>query len=128
MLTDLLREHEELTQTINAHRPLISQRRRLPHEILQEIFIRCLPANKDPIISIYKIHLTQICKEGPLRGRCRDYGRQVLIERPSSRGVSNSLSGIFMEIGDCPILLFEIRQEAEEYCEHLIDAILPFSA
>ncbi|KAJ7082237.1 hypothetical protein B0H15DRAFT_785874 [Mycena belliarum] len=45
MLKGLLTERDQTHHALEAHRALLSPIRRIPHEVLCEIFIRCLPKN-----------------------------------------------------------------------------------
>ena len=61
--TKIRTEQSALLLFISKHRALISQIRKLPIDILQEIFIACLPAAHNPVMSRWEppILLTQIC-------------------------------------------------------------------
>ena len=61
--TQLRNEHSSLLLFISKHRALISLIRKLPINILQEIFIACLPAAHNAVMSRWEppILLTQIC-------------------------------------------------------------------
>jgi hypothetical protein len=58
-----LRNEQSALLSISKHRVLISPIRKLPLEILQEIFIACLPSANNPVMSSLEppILLTQIC-------------------------------------------------------------------
>jgi hypothetical protein len=62
-LQELTNEHSALLLFISKHRGLISLIRKLPIDILQEIFIACLPTAHNPVMSRWEppILLTQIC-------------------------------------------------------------------
>ncbi|KAF8968486.1 hypothetical protein BDZ97DRAFT_1915951 [Flammula alnicola] len=63
LLEDLSNRHEALSHEIENHRALMSPIRRLPVDVIQEIFAHCLPMEHNPIISRHEcpILLTQIC-------------------------------------------------------------------
>ncbi|KAJ6594646.1 hypothetical protein B0H19DRAFT_908650, partial [Mycena capillaripes] len=59
----LAEERESLGAYVEAHRALISPVRRLPLDIIQEIFLACLPTHRNCVMSAYKapILLGRIC-------------------------------------------------------------------
>ncbi len=59
----LTEQHTELESEISRHHALMAPIRRLPVDIIQEIFVRCLPTLHDAIISTREcpILLTRIC-------------------------------------------------------------------
>ncbi|KJA16742.1 hypothetical protein HYPSUDRAFT_47001 [Hypholoma sublateritium FD-334 SS-4] len=59
----LTEQHTELSCEISRHQALMAPIRRLPVDIIQEIFVRCLPTAHDAIISPREcpILLTRIC-------------------------------------------------------------------
>lgn len=61
--TQIRTEQSALLLFISKHRALISLIRKLPVDILQEIFIACLPSAHNPVMSKWEppILLTQIC-------------------------------------------------------------------
>ena len=61
--TQIRNEQSSLLLFISKHRALISLIRKLPIDILQEIFIACLPTNHNPVMSRWEppILLTQVC-------------------------------------------------------------------
>ena len=62
-LEKLSNEQSVLLLFVSKHRALISPIRKLPIEILQEIFIACLPTAHNPVMSRWEspILLTQVC-------------------------------------------------------------------
>jgi len=62
---ELENQHKQLVDDMDAHRKLLSLPRRnlLPTDVLQEIFLSCLPINHDSIITKKEapILLTQVC-------------------------------------------------------------------
>ena len=62
---ELENRHKQLADDMDAHRKLLSLPRRnlLPTDVLQEIFLSCLPVNHDSIITKKEapILLTQVC-------------------------------------------------------------------
>ena len=110
--------------------------RRKSHEIPEEIFIRCLPANKFPTSSAYDAPplLTQICKER----RDFDYVNGHL-DVPDRMAVTTIIRVVFQirsarQLGHYAqrmankmfreMSLSEVVDEG--YCEHLIDTFVPF--
>ncbi|KAJ7107751.1 hypothetical protein C8R44DRAFT_680533, partial [Mycena epipterygia] len=47
LITQLSAQREQLQAYVNAHKALISYARRMPHDIVQEIFLACLPDDAD---------------------------------------------------------------------------------
>ncbi|TFK37453.1 hypothetical protein BDQ12DRAFT_713533 [Crucibulum laeve] len=62
-LEEITRKRDSLRESVESHRALASPARRLPSDIIQEIFLRCLPSKSDAIISSKEAptKLTQIC-------------------------------------------------------------------
>ncbi|KAF8172441.1 hypothetical protein BJ912DRAFT_932397 [Pholiota molesta] len=60
---NLRREREELLQRIDKYRTLISPVRRLPPDVLREIYIACLPDDRNPTMSSDEapVVLTRVC-------------------------------------------------------------------
>ncbi len=60
---DLVEQHLALSREIDAHRALIAPIRRVPTDILREIFLHCLPTKHNAVISSSEcpILLTRIC-------------------------------------------------------------------
>ncbi|KAJ7871021.1 hypothetical protein B0H13DRAFT_2350154 [Mycena leptocephala] len=65
ILNSLIRERDRLEQSIDSHRALVSGARRLPYDILQEIFTACLPSNRYPTMSKTEspLLISHICHE-----------------------------------------------------------------
>ncbi|KDR83117.1 hypothetical protein GALMADRAFT_870860 [Galerina marginata CBS 339.88] len=63
-LEDLEDECDALQQLIRKYKPLLSPIRRLPTDIIHEIFYRCLPTHRNAIMSITEapLLLTRICQ------------------------------------------------------------------
>jgi hypothetical protein len=63
-IDDLLQQQKRLKAFISAHEALTSPVRRLPREILQEIFLHCLPSDHLPILCRREapLVLTRICR------------------------------------------------------------------
>ncbi|KAF9006977.1 hypothetical protein BDQ17DRAFT_1351187 [Cyathus striatus] len=63
VLDKLSLEREQLDNDVNAHRALLAPARRLPHDILREIFIRCLPEGRNATMSVTEapILLGRVC-------------------------------------------------------------------
>ncbi|KAJ7512688.1 hypothetical protein B0H11DRAFT_2267764 [Mycena galericulata] len=51
MLDDLMRKHAALNEFVTAHLALLSPIRRLPLDIMQEIFVACLPAAQNSMMA-----------------------------------------------------------------------------
>ncbi|TFK42087.1 hypothetical protein BDQ12DRAFT_645559 [Crucibulum laeve] len=74
LLNDLLLKRDTLQETLKAHEALISIPRRLPQDILQEIFLRCLPTDTNAVMN---------CKEAPLLlGRICSNWRTIVYATP----------------------------------------------
>ncbi|TFK42137.1 hypothetical protein BDQ12DRAFT_353869 [Crucibulum laeve] len=74
LLNDLLLKHDALQGTLKAHEALISIPRRLPLDILQEIFLHCLPTDRNAVMD---------CKDAPLLlGRVRSNWRTTVYATP----------------------------------------------
>ncbi|TFK42086.1 hypothetical protein BDQ12DRAFT_352931 [Crucibulum laeve] len=74
LLNDLLLNRDTLQETLKAHEALISIPRRLPQDILQEIFLRCLPTDTNAVMN---------CKEAPLLlGRICSNWRTIVYATP----------------------------------------------
>ncbi|TFK37592.1 hypothetical protein BDQ12DRAFT_684941 [Crucibulum laeve] len=63
LLDKLSHERDTLTESISAHRALLSPARRLPEDVLREIFLHCLPTTHNSVMSEYAapLILGQIC-------------------------------------------------------------------
>ncbi|TEB18500.1 hypothetical protein FA13DRAFT_1648645, partial [Coprinellus micaceus] len=63
-LQALLEKIDATRSSINVHRTIISLSRRIPDDVLREIFIQCLPQNHDATLcpSDPPILLTNICQ------------------------------------------------------------------
>ncbi|TFK42140.1 hypothetical protein BDQ12DRAFT_645626 [Crucibulum laeve] len=74
LLNDLLLKRDALQRMLKAHEALISIPRRLPRDILQEIFLHCLPTDRNAVMS---------CKEAPLLlGRICSNWRTIVYATP----------------------------------------------
>ncbi|KAJ7253489.1 hypothetical protein C8J57DRAFT_1659532 [Mycena rebaudengoi] len=64
LLDDLRRERDDLTEFIDAHLALVSPARRLPDDVVREIFVASLPANRNCAISVKEspLLLCRICQ------------------------------------------------------------------
>ncbi|RXW20446.1 hypothetical protein EST38_g5400 [Candolleomyces aberdarensis] len=64
VLDALLAKQRKLSGQIEAHQALIHPMRRLPKELLQEVFLHCLPSEHLPVMSASEapILLTRICR------------------------------------------------------------------
>jgi hypothetical protein len=63
LIKDLSSQRDEAIAYIDAHKALISLARRLPHDIVQEIFLACLPMHRNAVMSAREapLVLTRIC-------------------------------------------------------------------
>ncbi|KAF9444247.1 hypothetical protein P691DRAFT_807686 [Macrolepiota fuliginosa MF-IS2] len=73
-LGKLLQEKEDLNEQLKAHKALLSPARRLPPDVVQKIFLHCLPMDRNPVMS---------CKEAPvLLGRICSQWRDIALATP----------------------------------------------
>ncbi|KAJ6517969.1 hypothetical protein C8R47DRAFT_1773 [Mycena vitilis] len=63
VLLDLADQSEQLRESIDAHQALVSLARRLPEDVLREIFLACLPWSGNPVMSSREapLLLGQVC-------------------------------------------------------------------
>ncbi|KAJ7055819.1 hypothetical protein C8F01DRAFT_1234314 [Mycena amicta] len=63
VIRQLTEERDKLAAEVAAHEALISPMRRMPNEILQEIFVACLPSDRNPAMSASEapVLLGRIC-------------------------------------------------------------------
>ncbi|KAJ7167261.1 hypothetical protein C8R43DRAFT_1232223 [Mycena crocata] len=63
LIKDLSAQRDNLAEYISAHTALISPVRHLPRDIMQEIFIACLPVHRNAVMSAQEtpVLLTRIC-------------------------------------------------------------------
>ncbi|KAJ7253548.1 hypothetical protein C8J57DRAFT_1722435 [Mycena rebaudengoi] len=64
LLEDLTRKRDDLAEFIDAHLALVSPARRLPDDVVREIFVASLPANRNCAISFQEspLLLCTICQ------------------------------------------------------------------
>lgn len=73
-LEKLLKEKEDLNDQLKAHKALLSPARRLPPDVVQNIFLHCLPTDRNPVMS---------SKEAPiLLGRICSHWRDIALATP----------------------------------------------
>lgn len=73
-LDKLLKEREDLNEQLKAHKALLSPARRLPPDVVQKIFLHCLPTDRNPVMS---------SKEAPvLLGRICSQWRDIALATP----------------------------------------------
>ncbi|KIK60968.1 hypothetical protein GYMLUDRAFT_139428, partial [Collybiopsis luxurians FD-317 M1] len=72
---NLLIEKQKIEKFIDAHRALMSPIRRMPVEILAEIFVHCLPT--DPVYAVRDVYQAPLL----LITICREW-RQVALDNP----------------------------------------------
>jgi hypothetical protein len=63
VLTDLADQSERLRESIDAHQALVSMPRRLPEDVVREIFLACLASSGNPVMSSGEapLLLGQVC-------------------------------------------------------------------
>ncbi|KAJ7762558.1 hypothetical protein B0H16DRAFT_1368759 [Mycena metata] len=63
VMDDLKQERDGVSSYVDAHEALISPVRRLPHDIIQEIFVACLPTHRNCVMSAVEapVLLGRIC-------------------------------------------------------------------
>ncbi|KAF8195204.1 hypothetical protein K438DRAFT_1719405, partial [Mycena galopus ATCC 62051] len=59
----LMTQSEALHEAIDAHQALVSLLRRLPEDVIREIFIACLPSSGNPVMNSQEapLLLTHVC-------------------------------------------------------------------
>ncbi|KAF9462685.1 hypothetical protein BDZ94DRAFT_1260505 [Collybia nuda] len=74
-IDELTAKRQRLDEFITPHQALLSPIRRIPQEVLQEIFLRCLPTNHNSVMS---------CREAPLLlGRVCSLWRSLSMTMPA---------------------------------------------
>ncbi|KAJ7752379.1 hypothetical protein B0H16DRAFT_1257575, partial [Mycena metata] len=68
-------QRDELMEYINLHTALISPVQRLPQDILQEIFLACLPTDRNTVMSVSEAPL--------LLGRICSGWRDIVLATPA---------------------------------------------
>ncbi|TFK42143.1 hypothetical protein BDQ12DRAFT_732860 [Crucibulum laeve] len=111
ILNDLFLKRNTLQETINAHRALISKPRTLPHDVLQEIFVHCLPTSLNAAMNAKEapILLGRICSTW----RTSAYSTPQLwatlhIPMPGDRDLSTTLLHERMSTTACDMLFERI--------------------
>ncbi|KAJ7141717.1 hypothetical protein C8R43DRAFT_1017064 [Mycena crocata] len=63
LIRDLSAQREKLVEYISAHEALISPMRRLPQDVVQEIFVACLPTHRNAVMSAREapLLLARVC-------------------------------------------------------------------
>ncbi|KAF5393488.1 hypothetical protein D9757_000469 [Collybiopsis confluens] len=91
VIENLAKERTTVHRYIRSHKALLSSMRRLPAEVLTEIFLHCLPADRNPVRST---------REAPLllTGVCRRW-REVALHSPS---LWNSIHIFIPEVSNLP--------------------------
>jgi hypothetical protein len=145
----LSRERDELFKFVQAHRALLSGARRLPSELLQEIFLYCLPTDRNAVMSSDEapVLLGRVCKlwkdislstpqlwsslhvPTPASSFLTKHGREKLLQRERTVSAWLELSG------SCPLSISfsseygTIEREDEEAfaATHLLWTIMNFS-
>ena len=92
MIDDLRRERQVFATFVDAHRALLSGTRRLPQELLQEIFTYCLPSNRT--------ERSSTTSEAPmLLGRICSSWRRIVMSTPQL------WSSIHVDVSEPPSLV-----------------------
>ncbi|KAF7355610.1 F-box domain-containing protein [Mycena sanguinolenta] len=76
-LRELSAQREQLQSYVDSHRALISSPRRLPPEIVREIFIACLPTRRNPAMSPQEVPLL-LCRQR-MEVHCTFYAETVVL-------------------------------------------------
>jgi F-box-like len=150
ILDDLSQERDELSRFVQDHRALLSGARRLPQDIVLEIFLHCLPNDRNAVMSSDEapVLLGRICRSWrqislstprlwsslhipiPDPSFLIRHGREKLFQRGAVVKAWLELSG------SCPLSLSVISdsrvdaREDEETCfaaKHLLYTIVEFS-
>ncbi|KAK7038879.1 hypothetical protein VNI00_010511 [Paramarasmius palmivorus] len=104
-ITQLEARRKELKEFINHHRALLSSARRIPREVLEQIFIHCLPTDYFPLCSASEPPLifTTICRKW----------REIAISTPHLwKAIHISLPPAFRpEMNDILTPIIEQRQQ-----------------
>ncbi|KAJ7153805.1 hypothetical protein C8R46DRAFT_1006468 [Mycena filopes] len=63
VLSDLTDQSHRLSESIDAHQAIVSLSRRLPEDVIREIFLACLPSRGNPVMSAREapMLLVQVC-------------------------------------------------------------------
>ncbi|KAJ7151810.1 hypothetical protein C8R43DRAFT_1004429 [Mycena crocata] len=63
LIRDLSIQHDNLKDYIDSHMALISPFRRMPHDVVQSIFLACLPTARNAVMAVYEapLILGRIC-------------------------------------------------------------------
>ncbi|KAJ7762481.1 hypothetical protein B0H16DRAFT_1528987, partial [Mycena metata] len=63
VMDDLKQERDGVSSNVDAHEALISSVRRLPHDVVQELFVACLPTHRNCVMSAVEapVLLGRIC-------------------------------------------------------------------
>ncbi len=87
----LVEKHMELSRYIKQYEALIAPIHRLPVEVLQEIFLHCLPTTHNAVISSEEcpILLTRICSSW----------RRIALDKPTY--VSPTLTHVIFRLSGC---------------------------
>jgi hypothetical protein len=102
-ISELNEEHSSIANYVEAHRALISPARRLPPDMLQEIFVACLPTHQNCVMLIcWRRRTARIPLPFPHHfttpGKCRS--RHPTVQQAGSRG-----SSYYIAIYDPPPLI-----------------------
>jgi hypothetical protein len=127
IIDDLSRERDELSRFVEDHRALLSGVRQLPQEIVQEIFLSCLPNDRNAVMSASEapVLLGRICKSWrqislstpqlwsslhipiPDPTYLMEHGRGKLLERGAA------VKAWLERSGSCPLSLSVISESTE---------------
>ncbi|KAJ7661090.1 hypothetical protein B0H17DRAFT_1259696, partial [Mycena rosella] len=110
LIQDLFAQREKTLAYIDAHQALISPARRLPREIVEEMFVACLPTHRNAVMS---------AKEAPLvLARICSAWREIALSTPAlwaslhlpleyvlTRGMHSAVAEWLERSGRCPLSL-----------------------
>jgi len=157
-IEDLKALRAKLTLEIEDHRSLLSPVPHLPTDILQEIFVSCLPTEHYPVVSRYEapLLLTQVCKNwrnivlstphlwSAIHIPIPSLPGHIMPHEPPVRGQSDYLTALLAFIRErmaaihqwlersngSPLFIsvFDAGNSPREICDLVLDTIIHFSA
>ncbi|EDR05924.1 uncharacterized protein LACBIDRAFT_329437 [Laccaria bicolor S238N-H82] len=102
-LDELKRQRDELVRLINQYHALTSPIRRIPQEILQEIFINCLPADRPAVMSEREAPLLigRVCSSWRSISRSTaELWTSVRVSIPSTTFIASETSSVHGVVAD----------------------------
>ena len=103
-LDELKRQRDELVQLIDQYHALTSPIRRIPREILQEIFINCLPADRPAVMSECEAPLLigRVCSSWrSISQSTPELWTSVHVSIPSTHFIASETSSAGYVVADC---------------------------